>query len=73
MLFCRLDSRIGMDFKWVRGYRYVLGDGSEWFLVDEEMLLKLIEEMKAVLGGPLKTMIVQNHRCMTTWVLRKRA
>ena len=28
--------------------------------------------MNAVLVDPLKTTIVQDYRCMTTWVLRKR-
>jgi SAM-dependent methyltransferase len=72
MLFCRLGSRIGMDFEQVRKGIYVVGDGSEWFLVDEEMLLSLTDELNAVLVDPLKTTIVQDYRCMTTWVLRKR-
>ena len=72
MLFCRLGSRIGMEFEWVQGNRYVIGDGSEWFSVDEKMVLELTQELNAVLVDPLKTTIVQNHRCMTTWVLRKR-
>src|SRR6202167_5861258 len=72
MLFCRLGSRIGMDFEHVRDNIFVVGDGSEWFLVDEAMLLKLTEAMNAVLVDPLKTTIVQDFRCMTTWVLRKR-
>jgi len=72
MLFCRLGSRIGMDFEEVRANIFIVGDGSEWFLVDEEMLLGLTEEMHAVLADPLKTTIVQDYRCMTTWVLRKR-
>jgi tellurite methyltransferase len=72
MLFCRLGSRIGMDFEPVRGNIFRVGDGSEWFLVDEEMLLELTEEMDAVLVEPLKTTIVQDYRCMTTWVTRKR-
>ena len=72
MLFCRLGSRIGMDFEQVREHIYVVGDGSEWFLVDEEMLLDLTNEMNAVQVDPLKTTIVQDYRCMTTWVLRKR-
>ena len=67
-----LGSRIGMDFERVRGNIFVVGDGSEWFLVDEEMLLELTEEMNGVLVDPLKTTIVQDYRCMTTWVLRKR-
>ena len=72
MLFCRLGSRIGMDFEQVRGNIFIVGYGSEWFLVDEEILLGLTEEMNAVLVDPLKTTIVQDYRCMTTWVLRKR-
>jgi SAM-dependent methyltransferase len=72
MLFCRLGSRIGMDFEWVEGHRFIVGDGSEWFLVDEQMLLDLTGEMNAVLVDSLKTTIVQDLRCMTTWVLRKR-
>jgi SAM-dependent methyltransferase len=72
MLFCRLGSRIGMDFKRVPGGRFLVGDGSEWFLVDEEMLMELTDEMDGVLVDPLKTTIVQDYRCMTTWVLRKR-
>jgi SAM-dependent methyltransferase len=72
MLFCRLGSRIGMDFERVGRNIFELGDGSHWFLVDEDMLLDLTEEMGAVLVDPLKTTIVQDLRCMTTWVLRKR-
>jgi SAM-dependent methyltransferase len=72
MLFCRLGSRIGMDFERVRDGIFVVGDGSEWFLVDEELLLELTDEIDAVLVDPLKTTIVQDYRCMTTWVLRKR-
>ena len=72
LLFCRLGSRIGMDFERLQDNVFLLPDGSEWFLVDEEMLDELAEEMNAVLVDPLKTTIVQDHRCMTTWVLRKR-
>jgi SAM-dependent methyltransferase len=71
MLFCRLGSRIGMEFERVQGNKYVTGDGSVWFLVDEAMLMALTREMDGVLVDPLKTTIVQNHRCMTTWVVRK--
>jgi SAM-dependent methyltransferase len=72
MLFCRLGSKIGMDFKRLRGNIFLIPDGSQWFLVDQQMLLSLTEEMNAVLVDPLKTTIVQDYRCMTTWVLRKR-
>lgn len=73
MLFCRLGSRIGMDFERLRGNVYRIGDGSEWFLVDEAALLRMTEQMNGVLVDPLKTTIVQDYRCMTTWVVRKRS
>ena len=72
LFFCRLGSRIGMDFEPAGDGRFTLGDGSKWFLVDEEMLEDLAEELNAVLIDPIKTTIVQDYRCMTTWVLRKR-
>jgi SAM-dependent methyltransferase len=72
LFFCRLGSRIGMDFERLRENIYRIGDGSEWFLVDEKMLLDLTEELNAVLVDQIKTTVVQDYRCMTTWVLRKR-
>jgi len=72
MLFCRLGSRIGMNFKHVEGNVYIVGDGSRWYLVDEDMLMNLTDDLNAVLVDPLKTTIVQDYRCMTTWVLRKK-
>ncbi len=71
MLFTRLGSRIGMSFQRLRGDIFKMPDGSEWFLVDQKMLLALTAELNATLVDPLKTTIVQDHRCMTTWVLRK--
>jgi SAM-dependent methyltransferase len=72
MLFCRLGSRIGMNFERLRGNIFRINDGSVWFLVDEAALMKMTQQMNAVMVDPLKTTIVQDHRCMTTWVLRKR-
>ncbi len=72
LLFCRLGSEIGMEFEAVGDRRFIIGDGSEWFLVDEELLLEMTEELGAILTDPLKTTVVQDYRCMTTWVLRKR-
>lgn len=71
VLFCRLGSTIGMEFERVRGNVFCVGDGQEWFLVSEAMLMGLTAELGAELIDPLKTTVVQNHRCMTTWVLRK--
>ena len=72
LLFCRLGSRIGMEFERVRNHIYRIGDGSEWFLVEEAALLSMTEQMNGLLVDPLKTTLVQDYRCMTTWVLRKR-
>jgi SAM-dependent methyltransferase len=72
LLFCRIGSRIGMAFEQVRQGIFTIGDGQEWFLVDEAMLLSLTDELNGVLVDPLKTTVVQDYRCMTTWVLRKR-
>jgi SAM-dependent methyltransferase len=72
LFFCRLGSRIGMNFERLRGNIFRINDGAEWFLVDEGMLMNLTDRMNAVMVDPLKTTIVQDYRCMTTWVLRKR-
>lgn len=72
LLFCRLGSRIGMDFEPLRDGIYRVGS-SEWFLVDEQALLKHTRERNAELVDPLKTTVVHGSRSMTTWVLRKPA
>jgi SAM-dependent methyltransferase len=73
MLFCRLASSIGMEQRMQRieGRRFLLPDGSERYLVDAELLGKLTAELGGRLMDPLKTTVVQNQRCMTTWVVRK--
>ena len=75
LLFCRLASSIGMAERMVPrgGRRFLLPDGSERYLVDEALLLDLTERLHGELLDPLKTTIVQDQRCMTTWVLRKNA
>ncbi|WP_254064004.1 bifunctional 2-polyprenyl-6-hydroxyphenol methylase/3-demethylubiquinol 3-O-methyltransferase UbiG [Granulicella sp. S190] len=73
LFFCRLGSRIGMEFERLRGNIFRINDGSEWYLVDEAALMHLTEQLHAVMVDPLKTTIVQDYRCMTTWVLRKRS
>jgi len=74
LLFARLASSIGMENQVQRltGRRCRLPDGSERFLVDEAMLLRLTAELGGELADPLKTTVVQNQRSMTTWVVRKR-
>ncbi len=75
MLFCRLASSIGMEqqVQRIEGRRFLLPDGSERYLVDAELLGKLTAELGGRLIDPLKTTVVQNQRCMTTWVVRKNA
>lgn len=75
LLFCRLGSRIGMDFAPVGKpgeHLYRIGDDSVWFLVDEAILLDCTAALEGILVDPLKTTVVQDYRCMTTWVMRKR-
>jgi len=73
MLFCRLASSIGMEDRVtpIAGRRFGLPDGSERYLVDEAMLTDLTARLGGRLLDPLKTTVVQNQRCMTTWVVRK--
>ena len=73
MLFCRLASSIGIEHRiqTIRGRRCRLPDGSDRYLVDEEMLMTLTNELRGELLDPLKTTVVQDQRAMTTWVARK--
>lgn len=74
LFFARLASSIGIEplIQPIAGRRYLLPDGSERFLVDEALLLELTTQRNGEWLEPLKTTNVQNLRCMTTWVLRKR-
>jgi hypothetical protein len=73
MFFCRLASSIGIEnqVRRIDGRRFHLPDGSDRYLVDEELLLRLTDELGGRLLDPLKTTVVQNQRSMTTWVVRK--
>jgi SAM-dependent methyltransferase len=75
LFFCRLASSIGMELqvRRIAGRRFQLPDESERYLVDEPLLLRLTAELGGQLADPLKTTVVQNQRCMTTWVVRKNA
>ena len=71
--FCRLASSIGMEHEVtsIAGRRCRLPDGSDRYLVDAAFLMQLTRDLGGELLDPLKTTIVQNQRCMTTWVMRK--
>jgi SAM-dependent methyltransferase len=74
IFFARLASTIGMEdlVELIQGRRYHLPDGSERFLVDEAMLIRVSAELGGEFIEPIKTTVVQNLRAMTTWCLRKR-
>ncbi|MEJ2901651.1 class I SAM-dependent methyltransferase [Pedobacter panaciterrae] len=71
--FCRLASEIGIEslVRFIGNGRYILPDGSERFLVNQEMLLRLTKKIGGELHEPIKTTNVQNLRSMTTWCVRK--
>ena len=73
--FCRLASEIGIEslIRFIGNGRYILPDGSERFLVNQEMLLRLTKKLGRELHEPIKTTNVQNLRSMTTWCLKKSA
>lgn len=73
IFFARLASSIGIENKVeaVGDGRYFLPDGSERFLVNEQVLNAAAERLGGIWLEPLKTTNVQNLRCMTTWVLQK--
>jgi tellurite methyltransferase len=72
-LFARLASDIGIEalVRDLGNGRYLLPDGSERFLVNEQTLLRYTHKLGGQLYEPIKTTNVQNLRCMTTWCLRK--
>ena len=73
LLFCRLASDIGMETRMQRieGRRFLLPDGSQRYVVNEAILMDLTRQLGATLVDPVKTTVVQDQRCMTTWVVRK--
>ncbi len=76
VFFCRLASIIGMHepglyHQHLGGRRYLSPDGAERFGVDESLLMSVTAQLGGQLLDPLKTTIVQQQRCMTTWVVRK--
>jgi SAM-dependent methyltransferase len=75
LFFARLASSIGIEdlVHHVDGRRYWLPDGTERFLVDEDLIVRVTRELQGEFLEPIKTVNVQHQRCMTTWVIRKPA
>lgn len=74
LLFARLVSSIGMPdeaLEHVSGRHFVLPDGTTRYVVDEAQLMTLTNALRGELLDPLKTTVVQDQRCMTTWVVGK--
>jgi tellurite methyltransferase len=73
IFFARLASTIGIEDKirQIEGRRYHLPDGSDRFLVGEQLLLATTNTLGGEWLEPLKTVVVQNMRSMSNWVLRK--
>ena len=72
LFFARLASSIGIEpLLCATTGRMRLPDGSERFVVDEEMLLGSTRAAGGRLVDPLKTTVVQGQRAMTTWAAEK--
>lgn len=72
VFFARLASTMGIEgIRLLEGRRYHLPDGSQRFLVDEEMLLRETELIGGQWIEPFKTVVVHHQRAMSNWVLRK--
>lgn len=73
MLFARLATSIGIEgqIRHRRDRVYLLPDGTERFLVDEAMLMAAAGRLGATPLEPLKTVLVQGQRSMTTWCVQK--
>jgi SAM-dependent methyltransferase len=72
LFFARLASNIGLEAVIGPGGRRTrLPDGSDRFIVDEAMLMDTTARLGGRLLDPIKTTVVQQQRCMTTWCLVK--
>ncbi len=72
LLFTRLASNIGLEATiGPAGRQARLPDGTDRFVVDEPMLVRLTGRLGGRLADPIKTTNVQGKRCMTTWCVVK--
>jgi len=69
-LFIRMASIFGIEDKIIKnGHQYYLPDGSSRFLLTQDHVLYFKSKFDFI--EPLKTVNVNNLRCMSTLVLRK--
>lgn len=73
LFFARLASTIGLEDRVqpLGHNRFLLPDGTEWYLVNEEILRRTAEKWHGQVIEPIKTVQVEHQRCMTTWVMKK--
>ena len=73
LFFARLASSIGIADRMqpLGDGRHQMPDGSERYLVDEAKLMATTWRLGGRQLDPLKTTIVQDQRCMTTWVVER--
>jgi SAM-dependent methyltransferase len=72
LFFARLASSIGIESQLSDTIgRVRLPDGSDRFVVDEQLLVDMTARLDATLVDPIKTTNVQGMRCMTTWVIQR--
>ncbi|MCP2044172.1 bifunctional 2-polyprenyl-6-hydroxyphenol methylase/3-demethylubiquinol 3-O-methyltransferase UbiG [Pontibacter sp. HSC-36F09] len=73
MLFARFSTTIGLEGKLqqMEGRFYRMAHGPVWFLADENLVIAMERELGAERLEPLKTVLVEQDRAMTTWVVRK--
>ncbi len=74
VLFMRLASSIGIEKNLtpMEDGKYRMPTGGAWFLATEAKLLLATERLGAEMVEPLRSVNVQNLRCMTTWILKKK-
>lgn len=73
MLFCRFSTTIGLEnfLQHQQERFYLMPHGATWFLADEALLTALEQQLNAFRLEPLKTVLVERQRSMSTWVLQK--
>lgn len=72
-LFIRMTSDIGIEDKVVLlgDGNYQIPDGSMRFLLNRDLIKKLVKKLPVTFLEPLKTVNVEDMRCMSTLVFRK--
>jgi ubiquinone/menaquinone biosynthesis C-methylase UbiE len=72
-LFIRMTSDIGIEekVKHVNDGVYLIPDGSKRFLLTRSLLTECMQQNKLSFIEPLKTVNVDDMRCMSTLVLQK--